>query len=220
MAHHALIEERPWLLASIVAAVAFYFLRDSALGGIQLMVLKGAGVAFLAIYAFRRRVGPDGLLLAAYLAFGALGDVLIEIETIYGGAAFFAGHVAAIALYLRNRREAPTGSQRATGAALLLLTPVLCWLLSGAYEIGVYGLALGGMAAGAWMSRFPRYRVGIGAVLFVISDLLIFSEMGPLDLAPLPHYLIWPLYYLGQFLIATGVVQTLLADRLATAWQR
>jgi hypothetical protein len=220
MAHHALIEERPWLLASIVAAVAFYFLRDSELGGIQLMALKGAGVALLAIYAFRRRVGQDGLLLTAFLAFGALGDVLIEIETLYGGAAFFAGHIAAIALFLRNRREAPTGSQRAAGAALLLLTPVLCWLLSGAYEIGLYGLALGGMAAGAWLSRFPRYRVGIGAVLFVISDLLIFSEMGVFDLAPLPHLLIWPLYYFGQLLIAVGVVQTLLADRLKTAWLR
>jgi uncharacterized membrane protein YhhN len=184
------------------------------------MALKGAGVAFLAIYAFRRGVGQDGLLLTVYLAFGALGDVLIEIETLYGGAAFFAGHVAAIALYLRNRREAPSGSQRAAGAALLLLTPVLCWLLSDDPQIGLYGLALGGMAAGAWLSRFPRYRVGIGAVLFVISDLLIFSEMGVFDLAPLPHLLIWPLYYIGQLLIAVGVVQTLLADRLETAWQR
>jgi uncharacterized membrane protein YhhN len=220
MAHHALIEERPWLLASIAAAAAFYFLRDNAIGGIQLMALKGAGVALLAAYAFRRSTGQDGLLLTAYLALGALGDVLIEIDVLYGGAAFFTGHVAAIALYLRNRRARPSGSQRAAGGALLLLTPVLCWLLSGSSEIGVYGLALGGMAAGAWLSRFPRYRVGIGAVLFVVSDLLIFSEMGALDLAPLPHYLIWPLYYVGQFLIATGVVQILMADRLATAWQR
>lgn len=220
MSHHALIEERPWLLASIAAAVAYYFLRDNPVGGIQLMALKGAGVALLAVYAFRRRVGQDGLLLTGFLALGALGDILIEIDTNLGGAAFFAGHIAAIALYLRNRRPEPSGSQRAAGAALLLLTPVLCWLLSGSSAVGLYGLALGGMAAGAWLSRFPRYRVGIGAVLFVISDLLIFSEMGRFDLSPLPHYLIWPLYYLGQLLIAVGVVQTLLTDRLATAWQR
>lgn len=220
MSHHALIEERPWLLASIVAAVAFYFLRDSELGGVQLMVLKGAGVAFLAVYAFRRGVGQDGLLLAVLLALGALGDVLIEIDVGYGGMAFFAAHIAAIALYLRNPRDEPTPSQKAAGAALLLLTPVLCWSLSGDMLIGLYGLALGGMAAGAWLSRFPRYRVGIGAVMFVISDLLIFSEMGSFDLSPLPHYLIWPLYYIGQLLITAGVVQSLLADRLATAWQR
>ena len=65
------------------------------------------------------------------------------------------------------------------------------------------------MAAAAWMSRFPRYRVGIGAVLFVASDFLIFSGMGPFELAPLPDILVWPLYYGGQLLIATGAVQTL-----------
>lgn len=220
MSHHALIEERPWLLASIAAAVAFYFLRDNPVGGIQLMALKGAGVALLAAYVFRRRVGQDGLLLTVFFALCATGDVLIEIEVIYGGAAFFAAHLAAIALYLRNRREKPAASQRAAATALLLLTPVLCWLLSGSQQAGLYGLALGGMAAGAWMSRFPRYRVGTGAVLFVLSDLLIFSEMGTFDIAPIPYLLVWPLYYVGQLLIATGVVQTLLADRLATAWQR
>ncbi len=65
------------------------------------------------------------------------------------------------------------------------------------------------MAAAAWISRFPRYRVGIGAVMFAASDLLIFArEAGamPADLADL---LIWPLYFAGQFLIATGVVQTI-----------
>jgi uncharacterized membrane protein YhhN len=42
------------------------------------------------------------------------------------------------------------------------------------------------MAAAAWSSRFPRYRVGAGAVLFVISDWLIFSRMGSFDLGVLP----------------------------------
>ena len=62
------------------------------------------------------------------------------------------------------------------------------------------------MAGAAWTSSFSRYRVGIGAVLFVISDLLIFARMGVLAQSPLPDLLIWPLYYFGQFLIATGVV--------------
>jgi len=33
--------------------------------------------------------------------------------------------------------------------------------------------------------------------------------LGAFDLGDLPHYLIWPLYFAGQFMIATGVVQTL-----------
>ena len=220
MPKRALIEHRPWLFASIAAAVAFYFLRDNPIGELWLMPLKGAGVALLAVYALRRAGGVDGRMLALALALGAIGDMLIMLDILWGGAAFFLAHAAAIGLYVRNPRPEPTGSQRAAGAALLLLTPVLCWLLSGSLQVGLYGLSLGGMAAAAWLSRFPRYRVGLGAVLFVISDLLIFSEMGPVALNPLPDLLIWPLYYLGQFLIATGVVQTLRAERLATAWQR
>lgn len=220
MPKRALIEHRPWLLASIAAAIGYYFLRDTALGGIQLMALKGAGVALLAAYALRRAGGQDGRLLAAALGLGALGDVLIELDLLYGGAAFFVAHIAAIALYLRNPRAEPSRSQKAAGIALLGMTPVLCWLLSGSLQIGLYGLALGGMAAAAWLSRFPRYRVGVGAVLFVISDLLIFSEGGAIDLRAVGDILIWPLYYIGQFLIATGVVQALRSERLAKAWQQ
>ena len=62
------------------------------------------------------------------------------------------------------------------------------------------------MAASAWTSSFPRYRVGLGAVMFVASDLLIFAHMGTLASSPLPGLLIWPLYYFGQFLICVGVI--------------
>ena len=58
------------------------------------------------------------------------------------------------------------------------------------------------------MSAFPRYRVGIGAVLFLASDLLLIAGRGPLEGQALPDALIWPLYYAGQFLIAVGAVQT------------
>ncbi|MCL4672167.1 MAG: lysoplasmalogenase [Sphingomonadaceae bacterium] len=209
MARAALIEHRPWLLASIVAAVAFYVLRDAPVGGVQLMLLKGAGVALLAIYALRRSSGIDGMLIAAVMALGAIGDMAIEISFVAGGSAFFLGHLVAIALYLRNRRLATTPSQKLAAAALLVATPVVSWLLSKDAGVTLYATGLGGMAATAWLSRFGRYRVGTGAVLFVVSDWLIFSRMGSFDLAPLPDLLIWPLYYFGQFLIATGVVQAL-----------
>jgi len=76
--------------------------------------------------------------------------------------------------------------------------------------IALYAAGLGAMAASAWVSRFPRYRVGLGAVMFVASDLLIFSKMGPLAGARIPSILIWPLYFAGQALIAWGAVTTLL----------
>ena len=210
MPKRALIERRPWLLASLIAGISFYFVKDAALGGLFKMVWKGAGVALLAVYALRRAPGRDGKLLAAVMAFGAAGDMAIEIDLIAGAACFFAGHVIAIALYARHRRAGLTHSQKATAVALLLGTPLIAYLLptdrTAAPGVALYALALGGMAAAAWSSAFPRYRVGLGAVLFVVSDLLIFARMGPLFASPLPDLLIWPLYYLGQFLICVGVV--------------
>ena len=92
---------------------------------------------------------------------------------------------------------------------LFLAVPIASWLLSRDWAVALYATTLGGMAVAAWLSLFPRWRVGLGALLFVVSDWLIFSRLGPVDLAPLPDLLIWPTYYVGQMLIATGVVQTL-----------
>ena len=50
-------------------------------------------------------------------------------------------------------------------------------------------------------------------MLFVVSDWLIFARLGPIDLAPLPDLLIWPLYYAGQVMIATGIVQCLRGEQ-------
>ena len=77
---------------------------------------------------------------------------------------------------------------------------------AGSWQVALYGAALGAMAASAWASAFPRYRVGAGAMLFLFSDLLIFAGMGPLEGHFLPRYMIWPLYYLGVLLITTGVI--------------
>ncbi len=213
MPRRALIKHRPWLLASLVAGVSYFFAMDDPLGGIWLMLWKGAGVAALAVYAAFRGRGLDGALIALVLALGAAGDVALEISFLVGGSLFALGHLVAIALYLRNPRDRVAASQMAAAGALLLLTPVIAGAVT--YPLPNWGLAtgysalVGAMAAAAWSSRFPRYRVGLGAVLFVVSDLLIFAREGGAVPAAVSDWLVWPLYYGGQLLIATGVVQSL-----------
>jgi len=214
MAKQALIEHRPWLLASVAAAVAYYFLRDNPLGEVWLIALKGAAVGLLATYAWRRAgQGLDGAIFVLALALSAAGDMVLELDFNAGGALFLASHLVAVVFYLRQRRIRTTPSQKLLAAALLISTPLVSYLLSLKPEIALYAAALGAMAATAWLSRFPRYRVGTGAVLFIVSDWLIFSRMGPVSLEPVPSLLIWPLYYAGQLMIATGVVQTLRGER-------
>lgn len=209
----ASINERLILLASIVAATGFYFARELSLDPLALMLWKGAGVGLLAAYALLWRDRADFSLLALVMALSAMGDMVLQVQFQHGAGFFLASHVAAIALYFRHRRDYHSVSQKFAAVALLLLTPLTAFLLPAdraqAPGVALYAFGLGGMACAAWLSTFPRYRVGIGAVLFVISDLLIFAQMGPLSGSPLPDLLIWPTYYAGQFLICTGVTSSL-----------
>jgi uncharacterized membrane protein YhhN len=213
MPRRALIDHRPWLLASLAASISYFFFRDNPVPGLYLIAWKGAAVAFLAVYAARRGRGVDGWLLTAVMTLGALGDMALELSMVGGGALFALGHLVAIALFLRNPRERRTGSQALAAVALLLGAPLVSALLAlpdPRWPLAAgYAAIVGAMAAAAWISRFPRYRVGTGAVLFVASDLLIFAREGQHVPETMSWWLVWPMYYAAQFLIATGVIGTL-----------
>lgn len=212
MPRRALIDHRPWLLASLAASVSYFFARDNPVPGTYLIAWKGAGVGLLAFYAARRGKGVDGWLLTAALALAALADMVLELDLVAGGALFTLAHVVAIALFLRNPRARRNGSQWLAAAALLLATPLAAALLAQPdprWPLAAgYAAIVGAMAASAWVSRFPRYRVGLGGALFVASDLLIFAREGQHLPEAVTWWLVWPLYYAGQFMIATGVIRT------------
>lgn len=213
MPRRALIDHRPWLVASLAASISYFFFRDNPVPGYYLIGWKGAGVAFLAAYAARCARDLNGWLLVVALGFGALGDMALEVDMIAGGALFALAHLVAIALFLRNPREWRTGSQWLAALALLAGTPMIAILLAlpdPRWPLAAgYAAIVGAVAAIAWISRFPRYRVGMGGVLFVVSDLLIFAREGGQIPEAVSWWLVWPLYYGAQFLIATGVVRML-----------
>ncbi len=209
MARRALIEHRPWLLAAISCAIAYFFMRSGDVDEYPIIVLKGSGAAFLAVYAWQRGSGVSAGLLTGAMALSSLGDMTIEFDLIWGGGCFLAAHLVAIVLYLKNRRDYLSHTQIGAALALLVLAPLVAWWLTGDPLICAYATVLGAMAAAAWTSRFSRYRVGTGVILFVISDWLIFWNIGSEDPRSVTSLLIWPLYFIGQFLIATGIIQTL-----------
>lgn len=164
-------------------------------------------------YALRKHHSGEFVLLAAVMAFWALGDGLLELDMIWGAIAFAIGHIVSLALFLRHRRVHPVTSQKILAIALLLVAPIIAYFLPAdrlwGAQAAIYTLFVAAMAAMAWNSNFPRYRVGIGAVAFVISDLLIFARMGPLAEAGWVSLAIWYLYYGGVLMVAVGVVTTL-----------
>lgn len=206
------------LVASLVAGISYLWpVTQHFAPHAELIFWKGSGVGLLAVYAALRARSPSGWLVALVMICGAVGDVLLDATGITAGAlAFLAGHLLAILLYARNRRAALSFSQ---GLFALLLVPVVVYVAwrmpsdrASAPMIAVYAFALATMAAMAWTSRFPRFRTGIGALMFVVSDLLIFARMGPLAGSAKVSVAIWLLYYLGQLQIVRGITGVLAAD--------
>lgn len=220
--HKALIDHRPWLLASLIFSLC-YFVWGDTLPGLFVIPLKGLGVGLLAIYAARRSSGTDGVLVALVLGLSALADMVLEVSFLFGAAIFALAHLVAIALYWRNPRQKRHGSQMGAALAIAILVPaitaLLTWPQPNWHLATLYACTLAAMSASAWVSRFPRYRVGLGTLLFVASDLAIFArEAGRIDPA-LADWIVWPLYYVGKLMIATGVVQTL-RNKAAKGLQR
>jgi uncharacterized membrane protein YhhN len=210
-----LAHKRPWLLASLLAGLSYpaTWLLLPIDGSIIAIIWKMAAVGLLVPFALRRHHEGEFIYLAVMLGCYALGDGLIEFGMVPGALAFAAGHLVAIWLYFRHRRVAPTFSQKLLAVMILLGTPVIAYFLpadrSEGAQVAIYSVILASMAAMAWSSNFPRYRVGAGAVLFVVSDLLIFARLGPLARSEIASIAIWYLYYFGVLMIAVGVAQTL-----------
>lgn len=196
---------------SLVAGLGYPLLWGSALGPAAMITAKGFGVGLLALAAILRAQTADGWLLALVMALGAAGDVLLEIDFAAGASAFAAGHIVAIILYLRRRRTASGLLDRAVAALLPASAAAVPLLLASgrpeAFAFVFYGALVGGMAAAAWMSRFPRPLAGAGALLFVASDMLIALRLG--SGAEWLSWPIWYLYYAGQLMIFTGVTSSL-----------
>ncbi len=204
-----LAHKRPWLLASLFFGLSYMLPVVQNLPGAYLLVWKICAVGFLVPYALRRHSNGEFAMLAFFLALCAIGDGLIEISMEAGGAAFGAAHLVAIWLFSRHRRTKQAFSQKLLAITVFVAAPVIAYLLAGALA-GVYTLLLSAMAAMAWSSNFPRYRVGIGAMLFVMSDLMIFGRAaGHFGDERVADYAIWYIYYGAVLLMAIGVVQTL-----------
>ena len=203
-------------LAAALAAGLAYLLISPLIGGPADVMLKGSGAALLALSALQIRAA-GAHWLAAIMALGAAGDVLLELpgQFMAGAASFAAGHVLGIVFYLRHRRD--VGVHDWLLAALLLLfglamppliTPAGMLFLPAM----AYAVLLTGMAASLCLSRFPRLAA-LGALAFVLSDTLLVLRLsgGRLFGPAADGALVWVLYFGGQWLITLGVGRGLLA---------
>ena len=205
---------RAGLAAALAAGLAFLLAAPLIDGAVQ-VALKGSGAALLAVSALQLKA-PGARVLAAVMALGALGDVLLEIPGLFiaAAASFAAGHAVAIALYLRHRRDAGT-ADRLIAVGLILFGLAMPALVTPADKpfglTMVYAVLLTAMTASLWLSRFPRLAA-LGAIAFVVSDTLLVIRMGGGRVAGpmIDSALVWIFYFGGQWLITLGVGRGLL----------
>ena len=203
------------LIFSALLALFYLFMVERPPSHRRTM-LKVGSVLLLAALAVMEG-GP--ILLIAALILSAIGDAFLAYNgdrAFMGGlVAFLLGHLAYVALFLLGGGgiDAIAG-WRITLAALMVLAvagsiAVLWRGVPGAMRrpVLVYSLAI--MAMGIASLTVPNPVVTLGAVLFMASDsLLALARFRP-DLTEgrgwVP-FAVWALYYLGQALIALGVL--------------
>lgn len=200
----------PLFLAALVAGTSYMASWALPIPDWAAIAWKGMGVALLATWASRQGSSLDHKLLAIVLTLGATADMVLELNFVAGAAIFALGHVVAMVLYLRNR-SAPAASLRNVVPVLVIIwlwhTVVIVTPDDWQMPVAVYSLFLTGMLVTAVISRFPL--AAAGATLFVVSDILIFWRIGPLEGANWADFGIWATYFAGQALIVWGVASKL-----------
>ena len=202
---------RPLLVAFVVAAVLNLVSVTADVRWLE-VVTKPLLCGLLLLWAWLAcERSPPGLLMAGLVA-ALVGDELLgpdgSVWFIAGMGAFLVMQVCYVVGFVRLGAVDRLRERRWVIAAWALLWLVLNVVLGpslGALQvpIAVYSAALTTMAACA-VATGDR-RIGVGGVLFLISDTLI--GLGAADVhVPASGFLVMSTYALAQLLIVTGWV--------------
>ncbi|MET8367172.1 lysoplasmalogenase [Micromonospora sp. NPDC005252] len=207
------------LLVVFLVVTAANLLANAVDSPVAELLTKPLLMPLLAAYLWRaateRGARPDRLVLAA-LACSTAGDVaLLASGTgwfMAGMVCFLAAHVCYLVAFTRH--GAATRLRRPPLVAMPLVYAVLtvaalAWMWAGLTEAGLavpvagYAVALAAMATTAVTQG---WRVGVGAALFLGSDLLIAAGVADVAQPPGAPVLVMATYAAGQALIVIGRV--------------
>ncbi|MEH1168807.1 lysoplasmalogenase [Micromonospora sp. CPCC 205539] len=205
------------LLAALLAVTTANLLANATGNDVVFALTKPLLMPLLAAYLWRatteRGAHPDRLMLAA-LACATAGDVALLITGtgwfLAGMACFLGTHLCYLAAFTRH--GAATALRRPPLVAVplgyaVLTVLALTWMWAGLTDAGLaipvagYALALAAMASTA---ATQGARVGLGAALFLGSDLLIAAGVAGVLQMPGAAVLVMATYTAGQALIVTG----------------
>jgi len=202
------------LIASIVLSVIYGTLLCYRPPSVMKTVVKVAATGFLTLWVYE--LGGPALLITA-LFFGAIGDGFMSGDpkkwVLPGLLAFFVGHLAYLALFLKIPHIPMDGVTFLIAAAVFILSAgfvVFLWksLDDMRWPVVAYTGVIALMGATAARLDMGTSWVAIGAAMFILSDVLVAMETFKIEdgarVRFLTSPLLWALYYGGQGLIAYG----------------
>ena len=166
--------------------------------------LKALPVACLVALVITAADGSRQRQIVAALVFSAVGDVSLELGCFtFGLAAFLVGHLFYLMVFWRAIRPSRSNSLPILGL-LVYGVAIITWLhpYLGEMKLAVYlyMAVITSMAAVALLGQNNHPLVGLGALMFVVSDSLIAINrfIEPFEGA---RYGIMVLYYLAQYFL-------------------
>lgn len=199
-----------WLAEIARSGMAFEHLADLPLG--LTASWRSASVAGLALLVLLRTAGVTRVCLGGSLALIAAADILLSTKGLMsGGTVYVLAHIVAITGYvlLRDHRAGTPVRLIALAVPILAVLGVAAAVTAASMHPVhlLYPAISGSMAAWALTSRFNRLTIGLGATLFVVSDVLLFWDFAFYEGTRALGWLIWPAYFGGLALIAAGAIE-------------
>ena len=161
-------------------------------------------------------------LLAAGLAFGALGDALLALsrETFIAGAfAFLIGHLFYITIFVRGGMGVRAALQKPLRVMLMFVIAVAAVTNTSALvphdspmlpPFSIYAAVLTLMVIASYTLPRERWLATAGAVLFFVSDGFVALNMFHRNPDPTAAYWLsfagWMIYWAGQAAICAGML--------------
>ena len=213
-----MMSRRLWLIAVFVGVI--YWVGSLARSGVAfeelaslpkplIVATKGLFSVLLAISVFAARKGLASRMVGTALAISAVGDMLlVTVGSAAGGLAFAIAHLVAGFAYSKNRRENNSAPVWIAASAVPLIAVVSSYLVLRSSDqnilMSLFPLISASVAALAILSRFPLRLSGLGAAIFVASDVLFLADLGILRHSGEWGFLTWASYAVGYAMVARG----------------
>jgi uncharacterized membrane protein YhhN len=157
-------------------------------------------------------------MVGAALAISAVGDILlVTVGSAAGGFAFAVAHLLAGYAYARSQRDSNSAAFWMCATAVPLIAVFSSYFaLRGSDQnilMSLFPLISACMAALAILSRFPLLLSGLGAAIFVASDVLFLADLGVLRHSGELGFLTWASYAVGYAMVSRGAASFDVTER-------